>query len=136
VRGYGIVMNNTNPDMQSRNIRIVENFLDSTLYGGIFVIGTGHTIARNRLFDINTSHCNESAAQAGCYYIPGEPHMLQSGIYLGSRAERPAPARENVIDENDITGFKMRDRCVKSAPTAGPNIIRGNVCRDQSTFRP
>ena len=26
VRGYGIVMNNTNPDMQSRNIRVIEQF--------------------------------------------------------------------------------------------------------------
>jgi hypothetical protein len=136
VRGYGIVMNNTNPDMQSRKIRVIENFLDHTLYGGIFVIGTGHTIARNRLFDINTSHCNDSAAQAGCYYPAGEPDMLQSGIYLGERAERPAPARGNSIQDNEITGFRMRERCVKSAPGAGPNVLRGNVCRDQSTSRP
>jgi hypothetical protein len=136
VRGYGIVMNNTNPDMESRNIRIVENYVENTLYGGIFVIGTGHTIARNRLLDINTSQCNESAAQAGCYYMAGEPDMLRSGIYLGRRAERPSPARGNSIQDNDITGFKMRERCVGSAPGVGPNIIRGNVCRDQSTFVP
>ena len=39
---YGIVMNNSNPDMQSRNIRIVDNVIDGPLFGGIFVIGTGH----------------------------------------------------------------------------------------------
>ena len=136
VGGYGIVMNNTNPDMQSRNIRVVDNYLDTTLYGGVFVIGTGHVIARNRLFNINTSHCNDSAAQAGCYYAAGEPDMLQSGIYLGKGAERPAPAHGNTVENNEVTGFKMRERCVKSAPGVGPNVVRANVCRDQSTFRP
>ena len=38
--------------------------------------------------------------------------MLQSGIYLGARAERPAPAHGNTIEDNEITGFKMRERCV------------------------
>jgi hypothetical protein len=136
VRGYGIVMNNTNPDMESRNIRVTDNVLDTTIYGGIFVIGTGHLIAHNRLFDINTAHCNENAAQAGCYYMAGEPDMLQSGVYLGKGAERPAPAHGNTIENNEITGFKMRERCVKSAPGAGPNVVRGNVCRDQSSFLP
>jgi hypothetical protein len=136
VGGYGIVMNNTNPDMQSRNIRVVENHLDTTLYGGIFVIGTGHMVARNRLSNINTAHCNENAARAGCYYAAGEPDMLQSGIYLGKGAERPAPAHGNTIEDNEIVGFKMRERCVKSAPGVGPNVVRGNVCRDQSSFLP
>ncbi len=136
VGGYGIVMNNTNPDMQSRNIRVVGNVLDTTLYGGIFVIGTGHLVARNRLSNVNTAHCNENAAQAGCYYAEGEPDMLQAGIYLGWRAERAAPAHGNTIEENQITGFKMKERCVQSAPAAGPNVVRGNVCRDQSSFLP
>ena len=39
VAGYGIVMNNTNPDMQSRNVRMADNLLDGVKYGGIFVIG-------------------------------------------------------------------------------------------------
>jgi len=34
-------MNNSNPDMQSRNIRIVNNTLDARCFGGIFIIGTG-----------------------------------------------------------------------------------------------
>jgi hypothetical protein len=136
VGGYGIVMNNTNPDMQSRNIRVVDNRLETTLYGGIFVIGTGHVVARNRLFNINTAHCNENAAQAGCYYAAGEPDMLQSGIYLGRRAERPAPAHGNTVEDNEIVGFKMRERCVKSAPGVGPNVVRENICRDQSSIFP
>ncbi len=39
IGGFGIVMNNTNPDMQSRNVRIEDNRLDGVKYGGIFVIG-------------------------------------------------------------------------------------------------
>ncbi len=54
VAGYGIVFNNTNPDMQSRSIRVLENRLENVLYGGIFVIGTGHVVARNRLLNLNT----------------------------------------------------------------------------------
>ena len=41
--GYGIVMNNTNPDMQSRNVRIEDNLMDGVKYGGIFVIGDEST---------------------------------------------------------------------------------------------
>ena len=52
---YGIVMNNSNPDMQSRNIRVVENLIDGPLFGGIFVIGTGHLMAHNRLLNMNSA---------------------------------------------------------------------------------
>lgn len=127
---YGIVMNNSNPDMQSRNIRVVENVIDGPLFGGIFVIGTGHLVARNRLLNLNTAHCNEEAARFGCYYASGEPDMLRSGIYLGRGAERPAPASGNTIEDNEITGFKMNARCVVSAPgiSLTANTIRGNRC--------
>lgn len=124
VGGYGVVMNNTNPNMQSRNIRVVGNAIESTSYGGIFVIGTGHTILRNRLLRLNAAQCDR------CLYIPDEPDMLQSGIYLGKGAERPAPAHGNVIEDNEITGYKMAERCVKSAPGVTGNVIRNNVCRD------
>ena len=129
--GYGIVMNNTNPDMQSRNIRVIGNVIDGAMFGGIFVIGTGHRVARNRLLHVNLAHCNEEAARFGCYYAPGEPEMLESGIYLGRGAERPAPARGNTIEDNEISGFKMDTRCIGRAPGIGKdwNIVRGNVCR-------
>jgi len=128
---YAIVMNNTNWDMQSRNIRVVDNEISGALFGGIFVIGTGHLIARNRLLNLNTAHCNEEAARSGCYYAPGEPDMLQSGIYLGRGAERPAPAWGNRIEENEITGFKMDTRCIGRAPATQPdwNTVRNNRCR-------
>ena len=125
VGGYGIVFNNTNPDMQSRGIRVLENRLENVMYGGIFVIGTGHVVARNRLLNLNTSHCD------GCGYVLGEPGMLDSGIYLGRKAERPAPARGNVVEDNQISGYKMTARCVGRAPGIQPdwNVVRGNECR-------
>lgn len=124
VGGFGIVFNNTNPDMQSRGIRVVGNVVDGAMYGGIFVIGSGNTIARNRLLNLNTSHCEK------CWESPGQPGMLESGIYLGKRAERPAPAHGNTVEDNEITGYKMKARCVASAPGVGPNVVRGNRCRD------
>jgi len=128
---YGIVMNNSNPDMQSERVRIEENLIDGALFGGIFVIGSGNVVARNRLFHLNLAHCNEDAAKFGCYYAPGEPGMLRSGIYLGQGAERPAPARGNLVEDNEIAGFKMAERCLGGAPEIRPewNTVRGNRCR-------
>ena len=130
---YGIVMNNSNPTMRTRNIRVIGNLIQGPLFGGIFVIGTDNIIERNRLLDLNRAHCNEDAARFGCYYAPGEPDMLRSGIYLGRGAERPAPARGNLIENNEITGFKMQTRCIALAPGIAPdwNTVRGNTCRDE-----
>jgi Right handed beta helix region len=124
VGGYGIVMNNSNPDMQSRNIRIEENLLDGVKYGGIFVIGEDNTVRRNRLLNLNTAHC-------GCYYTAGEPDMFRSGIYLGRGAARPASARGNRIEENEITGYEMARHCIGGAPSIYPgwNTLRANTCR-------
>jgi len=96
------------------------------LYGGIFVIGTGHAVARNHLRNLNTSHCD------GCGYVPDEPDMLDSGIYLGRKAERTAPARGNTVEDNEISGYKMKSRCVGRAPgiAADWNTVRANVCRE------
>ena len=125
VAGYGIVMNNTNPDMQSRNVRMEDNLLDGVKYGGIFVIGENHVIRRNRLLNLNTAHC-------GCYYTAGEPDIFRSGIYLGRGAERPAPARGNLVEENEITGYQMDSHCIGIAPGILPdwNAVRGNRCRE------
>jgi Right handed beta helix region len=124
IGGFGIVMNNTNPDMQSRNVRIEDNLLDGVKYGGIFVIGEDNLIQRNRLLNLNTAHC-------GCYYAAGEPDLFRSGIYLGKGAERPARARGNRIEENEITGYQMDRRCIGGAPSIYPdwNVVRGNRCR-------
>ena len=124
IAGYGIVMNNTNPDMQSRNVRIEDNLLEGVKYGGIFVIGESNAIRRNRLLNLNTAHC-------GCYYTAGEPDLFSSGIYLGKGAERPAPARGNRIEENEITGYRMDRSCIGAAPGIDPawNTVRGNRCK-------
>jgi hypothetical protein len=125
VAGYGIVMNNTNPDMQSRHVRIEDNRLDTLKYGGIFVIGEDNTIRRNRLLNLNTAHC-------GCYYKLGEPDIFRSGIYLGKGAARPAPARGNHIEENEITGYQIDQHCIIAAPGIFPswNTLRGNRCEE------
>jgi len=127
---FGIVMNNANPDMRSRNIRVVGNTIDGPLFGGVFVIGEGHLVARNRLLNLNAAHCD------ACYYRADEPDMLRAGIYLGRGAERPAPARGNTIEENEISGYHMKDRCIGLAPGIAPgaNTIRNNAC--VSTGRP
>jgi hypothetical protein len=124
VGGFGVVMNNTNPDMQSRNVRIEDNLMDGVKYGGIFVIGENNLVRGNRLLNLNTARC-------GCYYTPGEPDMFRSGIYLGKGAERPAPARGNRIEGNEITGYQMDRYCMGTAPgiDSAWNTVRANRCR-------
>ncbi len=126
VGNFAIVMNNSNPDMRPEGVSIVGNTVRGARFGGVFVIGQGNRVAGNRLLELNTARC------AACVYVAGEPDMLRSGIYLGRRAERPAPARGNVIEDNVITGFNMRAWCVAAAPgiAGGANVIRGNQCAD------
>jgi hypothetical protein len=122
---YGIVFNNTNPDMRSENIVVRENVIEGAKYGGIFVIGRGHTIVGNRLQALNQARCDD------CQYFEGEPDLLRSGIYLGRRAERPDPATGNRIQNNIITGYKMDQRCIGAAPgvSLSANTIRANTCK-------
>jgi hypothetical protein len=129
---FGIVFNNANLDMQSQNILVEENQLEGMKFGGIFVIGTGHRILRNRMRRLNTAHCNENREKFGCSVL-GEPDVLASGIYLGSHAERAAPARHNRIEGNVISGWKMKTRCIQAAPGVklADNVIRANICSDE-----
>ena len=130
---YGIVMNDSHPDVRSQNIRLVDNVIDGALFGGIFVIGSGHTIARNHLLSLDASHCNENTAHFGCYDIATDPEILEAGLYLGRSPLHDNPARHNLIRDNRITGYKMQSRCILAAPGIDPrsNTIIGNVCRDQ-----
>lgn len=129
---FGIVFNNANIDMRSQNITVEDNELDGMKFGGIFLIGTGHKILRNRLRNIDTAHCNENRAKFGCSAL-GEPEVLETGIYLGSHAEHPAPARGNLIEGNTISGWKMKARCIQAAPGVklSDNTVRENICRDE-----
>ncbi|MBZ5592763.1 MAG: right-handed parallel beta-helix repeat-containing protein [Acidobacteriia bacterium] len=128
---YGIVMNNSNPDMQSQGVRIVENEIDGAVFGGIFVIGSKNLILRNHLRRLNLAHCPSPSAV--CSYAPDQPDLLRSGIYLGAGAERPAPAHTNVIEENDISGFGLQ--CIAAAPGVSleANTIVRNKCKEDRT---
>ena len=118
---YGVVMNNTNPDMRSQNIRVVENVIDAARYGGIFVIGTGHLVARNRMTNLNTAHC-------GCYFQAGEPDLLAAGVYLGKGAEqarrRRAGTRSRKRDQRLRDGRQVRGERTWRGSERGP---RGTV---------
>lgn len=128
---YGIVFNNTNPDMQSTGITIEDNVIDGTRFGGIFVIGERNLIRGNKMRRLNLAGCNDNAAKFGCLYDPKQPDLLRSGIYLGAGAERPAPARNNVIVDNVIEGYGMAEHCIAAAP--GIEVPAGfrerNTCR-------
>jgi hypothetical protein len=128
---YAIVMNDTNPDMRTRNIRILENRIERPVFGAIFVIGENNLVARNLLLDLNTAHCNQNIAHYQCNYAAADPRILEAGVYLGRGAERPAPARGNVVQNNWIAGWAMKTGCVVSAPDipAQWNTVRGNHCR-------
>jgi len=126
----GILFNDSNPHTRSNRIRVIGNVLDGVKYTGIYAFGTGHTIAHNRVLHVNLAHCNEEAAKSGCYYPAGEPDALQSGIYLGRGFLWREPSRGIVVEDNEISGFGMKTRCIGFAPgvEAAANMIRGNRC--------
>jgi len=128
---FGIAMNNANPDMHSEYISILDNTIDGALYGGILVIGSHHLIQNNRLLNLNMAHCNQNRARCS-YGVEKDPDFLRSGIYLARGAERADPARENLIEDNEITGFGMHAYCVVAAPGVRleVNQVSSNRCRD------
>jgi hypothetical protein len=126
----GILFNDSNPLTRSNRIRVIGNVLDGVKYTGIFAFGTGHTIARNRLLHVNLAHCNEETAQSGCYYPKDEPDALRTGIYMGRGILWREPAAGNVVEDNEISGYGMKARCIGFAPgvEAAGNIILNNRC--------
>jgi hypothetical protein len=130
---FGIVMNNSNPDMQSRNIRITGNTIDGFLFGGIFIIGSGHTVTGNHLTRLNRAHCNDPGP-FNCAYTPNQPDLLRSGIYLGSGAERPDIAQGNTVENNEIAGYGMSLHCIGVAPgvSLSDNTLAKNECSDEA----
>ena len=129
----GIVMNNSNPDMQSRNVRITGNTIDGAVFSGIFVIGSGNVISGNHLTRLNLAHCNQPGP-FDCHYSPTEPDLLRSGIYLGRGAERPDPAQGNTIENNALSGFGIEQHCIVAAPgiSLKANTIRNNDCSGEA----
>jgi len=127
---FGIVMNNTDPDMRPEGIEVIENEIDGAVYGGIFLIGSGHQVLRNRLRNLNLARCDRG--KPGCVFWADEPDLLRSGIYLGRHAERPAVTRGNRIRDNEVSGYGMRANCIAAAPGVSlkDNDIGPNRCAD------
>jgi hypothetical protein len=134
---FGIVMNNANPDMRSENIEILNNRLDGTKFGGLFMIGSGHRVIGNSFIRLDEANCNENAKIFGCIFKSDEPEMLEAGIYLGKGAERPASTHGNVIRGNTISGHMMKTRCIVFAPGVPrqSNAIEKNQCSDSPPGR-
>jgi hypothetical protein len=134
---FGIVMNNTDPGMRSQNIEIAGNHIEGTKFGGLFLMGAGHRVIGNVFQHLNQAGCNENAKQFGCIYKAEEPMMLQSGIYLGRGVARMEQTRGNVIRDNEISGHKMKARCIAAAPgvSLAANTVKGNTCSDFALTR-
>jgi parallel beta-helix repeat protein len=130
---FAIVMNNTNPDMQSQNVRIDGNQIDGAKFGGIFLIGSGHTVSGNRLSNLNLAHCNENAQKYSCLSFKDDPDILQSGIYFGRGAERPGPSHDSTVEDNVVSGFNMDKHCITAAPGVKmeSHRINRNTCTAQ-----
>jgi len=130
---FGIVMNNTNPDMHSQNVEIARNEIDGLKFGAIYLIGSGHRVTDNVFRGVNLAGCNETAALFGCIYKKDEPDLLQSGIYLGRGVVRMEDTRGNTIRGNKISGHRMKTRCIAAAPgvSFAQNTIQANDCSDE-----
>jgi hypothetical protein len=131
---FGIIMNNSNPDMQSRNIKITDNTIDGGMFGAIFIIGSGHTVTGNHLLHLNLAHCNDPGGPMNCAAMSNEPDLLRSGIYLGSGAERRDPSQGNTVENNEISGYGMSRHCIGAAPgvSLDANKVGRNECSDDA----
>jgi hypothetical protein len=132
---FGIVMNNTDPNMRSENVEIRGHIIDGTKFGGLFLMGSGHRVTDNSFLHLNKAECNENAKQFGCIYKADEPKMLESGIYLSRGVVRREEVRGNVIRGNEISGHKMKSRCIEVGPGVDlkQNSIGENTCQDFTT---
>ena len=90
--------------------------INGAKFGGIFLIGTGHTVRANRLTRLNLAHCNENTLNFSCLSFKDDPDILQSGIYFGRGAERPSPSHDSTVEDNVISGFNMEKHCITAAP--------------------
>ena len=128
---YGIVMGNTNPDVRIAGVTIMDNTVVGTGYGGLYLIGSGNTVAGNHLLRLNRNHCTGEGKTAACNYALEQPGLLRSGIYLAAGAKHPDPAIGNVIRSNELEGFGIDRWCIEAAPGVDRkrNRIEANSCR-------
>ncbi len=132
---FAITFNNANPDMQSRGVVLEGNHMAGFAYGGVFLIGSGHHVVGNQFLNMNMAHCTGDFTVARCNYLPDQPDVLRSGIYLAAKAERPAVTSGNVIRKNQISGFGMDRWCIAAAPGVrlDQNTIVENRCSPATT---
>lgn len=128
---YALVMNDSNPDMHSRNVAIVDNLFDGVKFGAIYVVGGPHRIENNRLLRLNLAHCNDNPAMS-CLYYPKQPDLLRSGIYLAQGVKAQDRTLRNEIRGNQLEGYGIREHCIVAGPAASlaGNAISDNQCRD------
>ncbi len=128
---FGIVVNDTNPDMRSQNIVIADNRIEGAVFGGLFLIGRGHRVTGNIFVRLNLARCEPG--KPGCVYWADQPELLSAGIYLGRGVSRPSPAEGSLIARNTIRGFGMSRRCIVAAPGVEreKNRITANRCADE-----
>lgn len=133
----GMAMNNAHPDTHSNNIEIRNNVIDGAKFGGLFLMGSGNRIIGNRFVNLNLAGCNESVKEFPCIYKADEPGMLESGIYLSRGVARLEETRGNVIENNTISGHRMKTRCVQFGPGVSPalNTVDSNTCSDDAPPR-
>ncbi len=127
-----IVFGNSHPDVQPSGVTVADNYIEGAGYGGVFLVGSGNRIVRNRLLNLNRNGCTGEAAPARCAYALDQPGLLRSGVYLAGAAARPSKTAGNVIEGNVITGFGMGRWCIDAAPGVEltANAIGRNDCRE------
>ena len=98
---------------------------------GAVLAGLAVYLGMNLLTRLNLAHCNENTLKFSCLSFKDDPDILQSGIYLGRGAERPAPSHESIVEENVISGFNMDKYCITAAPGVKleSHRINGNNCK-------
>jgi len=129
---FGIVFNNANPDMESANVTVTGNLIDGAGYGGLYLLGSHHLVAHNRFLALNRNQCTTDRTRPRCDYGSGDPALLHSGIYLVPGAARPARTVNNRIEDNEVSGFGMRESCIVAAPgvSLAANQAARNRCVD------
>jgi len=130
--GYGIWFGNLFPEMRSQLNTIQSNVVDGVRLGGIFMIGGGHKIIGNKFLNLNRARCPDNKKEFGCNLMPDEPGVVRAGIFIGDKAERPDPGTDNLVESNEITGYRMKTNCIILADKVDltANTVRTNTCAD------
>jgi parallel beta helix pectate lyase-like protein len=121
---YALVMNNTDPTMQSSGIEISGNRFSGMKYGAVFLLGSAHRVEHNIFEDLNLARLDDV--------------LLGSGIYLSNGASRPEETRGNVIRDNRMSGYRMQTRCLTLAVgiPSGANTVTDNTCTNTMDLPP